>query len=150
MTKVIGQLRYVLQDIKIKVKQAHGPECNVIFLVVPSVFRSFSVYFNIKKVQHEKAQHEKCTTWKEQRRSQIPQEHLTQRALQSFLTALLIFVSKLSILDVCGGPGYTSGNSATRAKCHRKNCNMLLVQQEKNAKREHCNVQKCDMKWCNT
>ena len=29
------------------------------------------------------------------------------------LTALLIIVSKLSILDVCGGSGYTSGNSVT-------------------------------------
>ena len=29
------------------------------------------------------------------------------------LTALLIIVAKLFILDVYGGPGYTSGNSTT-------------------------------------
>ena len=50
------------QDIKIKVKQIHDAECQVVFLVVLSVFRPFSIFFDIKKVQHgecdiEKVQH---------------------------------------------------------------------------------------------
>ena len=41
-----------------------------------------------------------------------PREHLRWRTLQPCLTALAIIVSNLSILDVCGNPDYTSGNSA--------------------------------------
>ena len=39
-------------------------------------------------------------------------EHLRWRALQQYLTVSLI-VARLSILDVCGAPVSTSGNSAT-------------------------------------
>ena len=45
----------------------------------------------------------------------------------------LINVAKLSILDVCGGPGYTSGNSATWIKCKKKK-----LQNAKSAKEEEC------------
>ena len=38
-----------------KVKQGHGTECNVIFLVVFSLFRPFSIFLNMKKVEHEKS-----------------------------------------------------------------------------------------------
>ena len=43
------------------------------------------------------------------------------RAFQNHLTALLIIVTKLSIVDVCGGSDYHSENSATWTKCNRKN-----------------------------
>ena len=45
----------MLYGIKIKVKQVHGAECNFVVLVVISVFRSFLIFFNIKKVHHEKS-----------------------------------------------------------------------------------------------
>ena len=34
-------------------KQVHGAECNVDFLVVFSVFYSFALFLNINKAQHE-------------------------------------------------------------------------------------------------
>ena len=49
-----------------------------------------------------------------------PRKHLRWGALQQYLTALLIIVAKLSILDVCGGPGYTPGNSATGEECNKR------------------------------
>ena len=36
-----------------KVKQVHVAGCNVVFLIVFSVFGPFSIFFNIKKVQDE-------------------------------------------------------------------------------------------------
>ena len=53
--------------------------------------------------------------------------------MQQYLTTLLIIVAKLSIIDVCGGPGYNSGNSATRTKCKGKK-----VQYAKSATGEEC------------
>ena len=53
--------------------------------------------------------------------------------MQQYLTALLIIVAKLSIINVCGGPGYNSGNSATRTKCKGKK-----VQYAKSATGEEC------------
>ena len=53
--------------------------------------------------------------------------------MQQYLTTFLINVAKLSILDVCGGPGYTSGNSATWIKCKKKK-----LQNAKSAKEEEC------------
>ena len=61
----------------------------------------------------KRVQHEKSATWKWQRRSEDPRKHLRWRDLQQYLMALLIIFAELSTLDVCGGPGYTSGNSAT-------------------------------------
>ena len=66
----------LVQDIKRKVKQVHGAECNVVFLVVFSVFPYFlysvfpvfpSIFFNIKNVQYEECnmknvQHGKSAT----------------------------------------------------------------------------------------
>ena len=52
--------------------------------------------------------------------------------MQQYLTTLFIVVAKLSIEDICGGPGYTYGNSARRTKSNRKK---LL--QEKNPKRKY-------------
>ena len=49
--------------------------------------------------------------------SQDPRDHLKWRALQQYFTALLIVVVKLFILDICGGPGYTSENSAPDGIC---------------------------------
>ena len=37
----------VSEGIGVKVRQAHGSECNIVFLVEFSFFRSFSVFFNI-------------------------------------------------------------------------------------------------------
>ena len=45
----------MLRIIKMKVKQVHVAGCNVVFLVVFSVFGQFSIFFNVKKVQHEKS-----------------------------------------------------------------------------------------------
>ena len=47
------------QDIKIIMKQVHRAECKIVFLVVFSVHRLFSIFSKIKKVQHEKS-----ATWK--------------------------------------------------------------------------------------
>ena len=71
-------------------KQAHGAECNVVF----------QYFFSIKKVQSEK----KCAARKQQRRSQDLHEHLKWRNLQRYLTVLLVIATKLSNVDVCGGP----------------------------------------------
>ena len=79
-------------------KQVDGAECEVVFLVVFSVFFSFSIFFNIKKVQHEKVEHGNNLRW---------------RVLQQYLKDLLIVAAKLSIIDVCGGSGYTSRKSTT-------------------------------------
>ena len=38
----------VLQDIKIKVKQIHGTDCNIVFWVVLSVFYSLSIFSILK------------------------------------------------------------------------------------------------------
>ena len=49
---------------------------------------------------------------------------------------MLIIAAKLSILDVCGGPGHTSEYSATWTKCNRKKvatcgeCNRRRMQNE--------------------
>ena len=51
----IIQWQKVLHDIKIKVKQVEGAECNVVFMVVCSSNYSFSIFFNIKKMHHEKS-----------------------------------------------------------------------------------------------
>ena len=40
------------------------------------------------------------------------QKHLRWRTLQQSLTTLVITVANLSIVDGCGDPGNTSGNSA--------------------------------------
>ena len=47
------------QDIKIIMKQVHRAECKIVFLVVFSVHRLFSIFSKIEKVQHEKS-----ATWK--------------------------------------------------------------------------------------
>ena len=53
--------------------------------------------------------------------------------MQQYLTALLVVAAKLSILDVCGCPGYTSGNSATWKKINR-----IKLQHAKSATGEEC------------
>ena len=55
----------------------------------------------------------KSAAKKQWRRNQDTREHLRWRALQQYLTILLINIVKLSIVDVCRGPCYNSGNSAT-------------------------------------
>ena len=51
--KLYNDKKKILWIIKMKVKQVHVAGCNVVFLVVFSVFGPFSIFFNIKKVQHE-------------------------------------------------------------------------------------------------
>ena len=81
-----------------------------------------------KKCDMEKVQHEKVQHGSSRGVARIPWTF----KMENF--------ANLSILDVCGDPGYNNGNSAEWKKCYMKNCNMRKLQQEKNAKRKHCNV----------
>ena len=49
----------------------------------------------------------------EAKRSQDPCKQLRWRALEQSIAVLLIFVVKLSILNICGGTVYTSANCET-------------------------------------
>ena len=106
----------------------------------------------MKKVQHEKSatwkkcnmekvQHGKSATWKKYSMEKVevqpgPCKHLRRGALKQQLITLLIITAKLSMLDVCGAPGYTFGDSAIltkgsrkkKAKC--KQCNWERIQNE--------------------
>ena len=82
-------------------KQVHGADCDVAFLVVFSVFHSFSIFSNIEKTNVKE-----CNI-NSRRVSRTPK----MENFAKVLTALLIIVAKLSILDICRGPGYTSGIS---------------------------------------
>ena len=79
---------------------------------------------NIEKVQHGKSATRKSATRKKCNIEKCNMERVkygnsrsvtrtSQTSLQQYLMVLLIIVGKLSILDVCGAPGYISGKSAT-------------------------------------
>ena len=78
-----------------------------------------------KKCNMKKVQHEKSTAWKKCKMEKVevqpgPRKHLRQGALKQQLTTLLIITAKLTMLDVCGAPGYTSGDSTILTKGSRK------------------------------
>ena len=82
----------------------------------------------------EKVQHGKSTAWKKCNMEKVevqpgPRKHLRRAALKQQLITLLIITAKLSMLDVSGAPGYTSGDSTILTKGSRK----------KNAKCKQCN-----------
>ena len=110
----------VLQDIKIqkiKVKQVHGTECNIVFLVVIPIFRSFSIFFKIKKVQHKKS-----AIWKECNREIVeaytgpPQTSKMER----FATTVNSFVNYCckALHLRCLWGSWLLGNSAAITKCN--------------------------------
>ena len=105
----------MLKDAKIKVKQVHGAECNIVFVVVGSFFCSISIFFNVNPFSTNVRFMQKAGSWfllakmfkKQLWKSDIlskdaghrpgsllkislfPSEHLRWRALQRYLTALL-------------------------------------------------------------
>ena len=89
---------------------------------------------NMKKCNMEKVQHGNS------RGAAKTREHLRWRTLQPCLTALAIIVSNLSILDVCGNPDYTSGNSAKWTKC-----NKTILQHAKSATGEECKTKRLQL-----
>ena len=88
-------------------KQVHGAEFKIVFWLCFSSFVHFQYFLMLKK----------CNMKKVQRSRGVVGTSRTSKT-GSFPTifngfALLIVFAKLSILDVCGDPGYTFGNSET-------------------------------------
>ena len=137
-------------------------------------FQYFSILkkCNIKKCNMRKVQHGKCATWKKCNMENVQHEksatrksatkkkcnmervqygnsrsvtRTPQTSLQQYLMVLLIIVGKLSILDVCGAPGYISGKSATQTKCNRK-----ILLHKKSATWKECNMKKHKLPQWNT
>ena len=86
------------------------------FLVAFSVFCSFSIFVNIKKVQHEQsATGENCNMQRVQRKKNAKR--------------------KRCIVLKCNTKRVQHEQTPTG-----ENCNMERVQQQKNSKRKYCNV----------
>ena len=88
-------------------KQVHGAGFKIVFWLCFSSFVHFQYFLMLKK----------CNMKKVQRSRGVVGTSRTSKT-GSFPTifngfALLIVFAKLSILDVCGDPGYTFGNSET-------------------------------------
>ena len=114
-------------------KQVDGAECEVVFWLF-SVFFSFSIFFNIKKVQLEKVEHGNS--------SGVVKTKQTSK-MESFATIFEGFGNRCckTLYHRClWGLATPLEKVQHKQSATGKNCNMQRAQQEKNAKRKHFNV----------